>query len=91
MVVLACRLHASTTIVAAHDNVFYLKYRDGILNYAQTIEIRMHDNIRNIAVDKDLAWRNAHDLISRHATVRTSDPEELGRLLFRQTRKKIGV
>ena len=40
---------------------------------------------------QQLAGRQPHDLIRRHATVGAPDPQVLRRLLARQARKELGI
>ena len=54
---------------------------DRVLNHGQTIQIGMDDQVRDVAVHKQFAGKQADDLIRRHAAVGAADPEVFGRLL----------
>jgi hypothetical protein len=49
------------------------------------------DDVRDLAVDEDLARHQVDDLIGGHAAVRASGPEQLGRLLCSQLAEETGV
>lgn len=49
-----------------HD-VLYFEYIDGELNNREAIKIRVHDHIRNIAMNENLPRQQADDFVSRNA------------------------
>ncbi len=51
----------------------------------------MHDDVRDVAVDEHLAWREPDDLVRRHAAVGAADPEVLGRLPLGEPGEEVGV
>jgi len=79
---------ATTAIMPAHDDVPDAKRVDGILQHGEAIEIRVDDDVRDIAVNEQFPRREVDDLIRRHSAIRTSDPEVLGRLLCDEAREK---
>jgi hypothetical protein len=64
---------------------------DGILQHGETIQIRVDDDVRDIAVHEQLARWQIHDLVRRHSTISASDPEIFWRLLRGETREKIRI
>jgi hypothetical protein len=75
--------HTPATVMTNHHDVFDLKHIDGVLNHRQTIKIRVHHHIRDVAMDEHFARHQPDDLIRRHAAVRTTDPQ-IFRLLLRR-------
>ncbi len=75
------RMHARAAVVAANDHVLDLEHVDGELQHRQAVEVRMDDDVGDVAVDEQLAGRQAQQFIRRHAAVGTADPQVLGRLL----------
>ena len=49
----------------------------------------MNDHVRHVAVDEQLARREADDLVRRDATVGAADPQVARRLLCRQLEEEI--
>lgn len=75
------RQHAAAAVMPADNDVFHPQHVDGKLHHRQTIQIRMDDEIGNIAMDEQLSRHQADDLIGGHPTVGTADPQISGRLL----------
>jgi hypothetical protein len=69
--------------------MFSTQHLDGVLDHGEAIEVRVHDEIGDVAMNEEFAWLQSHDLIGRNAAVRAADPEILGRLLFGQLLKKV--
>src|SRR6266540_2031205 len=67
--------------MAAHNDFTYAKRFDSVLNYRETVQIRVYDYVGHVAMYEQLARRKAHDFVSRHPAVRAADPEVLRSLL----------
>ena len=76
--------HASTSVVSAHDDVLDFEHFDRELKHRQTIEIGMHDDVGNVAVDEELARRETNDLVCWHTAVSAANPQILRCLLRRK-------
>ena len=72
---------AAATVVSRDENVLHPQDIHRVLHDGQAVEIRVHDEVRHVAVDEHLAGQQAHDFIGRHAAVGAADPEILRRLL----------
>ena len=59
------RLHAAAAVVAAHDDVFHMQSVNRVLEHRQTVEIRVHDEVGDVAVDEHLAGQQSHDFVGR--------------------------
>ena len=70
--------------MAAHDDVFDVEHIDGELHHRKAVQIGMHDDVRNVAMDEQLARQQADDVVSGHAAVRAPDPQVARPLLLRQ-------
>src|SRR6185437_1337380 len=77
--------HAPTAVMPADDRVLDAQHLDGILQYREAIEVGVHDEISDIAMDEDLARGQADNLIRRHAAVGAADPEVFRCLLRGQS------
>src|SRR5262245_23407544 len=89
--VLQSRFDATTTEMTANNDVSHTQHIDSILNHRETIRVVQRDNIRHIAVNEEFAWQESNDFVRRHATIGTTDPQELRRLLPRQLLKKTRI
>ena len=63
LVVLHRGFHSATPVVTTNDDVFHLQDGDRVFKNRQTIEITVHDNIADVAVDQHLAWSQPGNLI----------------------------
>ena len=79
--VLQRRRDAAAAIVAADDDVLDLQHIDRELHDRKAIEVRMDDDIGDVAVNEELARQQADDLVGRNAAVGAADPEIAGVLL----------
>src|SRR5687768_15195195 len=73
----------------ANNNVAHLQDIDGELHHRQTIQVRVHHQVRDVAMNKQFPWRQSHNLVRRHPAIRASDPEIFRRLLPRQLEEKL--
>src|SRR6266550_3703526 len=76
------RLNATATVMTAHNYVTNLQHINRELKYRQTVEVRMDNYVRNVAVDEQFPRNEANELSCRHATVRTTDPQVARSLLL---------
>ena len=74
------RLDAAAAVVAADDHVLHVQHVDRVLEHREAVEVGVPDDVGDVAMDEDLARREADDLVRGHAAVRAADPEVLGRL-----------
>lgn len=84
-------LDAAAAVVAAHDNVLDLQVAHGVLDYAHHVQVRVHHQVRDVAMHEGLAWGQARDHLRRDPRVAAPDPEVLGRLACRQLGEELGV
>ena len=79
--VLERRPDAAAAVVADDDDVLDLQDVDRVLKHRETVEVGVHDDVRDVPVDEQLAGRQVDDLVRRHATVGAPDPQVARRLL----------
>src|SRR5262249_20450183 len=84
-------LDPAAAVVAADDHVLDLQHVDGVLEHRQAVQVRVDDDVGDVAVNEELARQEAHDLVGRHAAVGAPDPEEARRLLPRETVEKARI
>ena len=85
------RVHAPAAVMATDDDVLDLQDVDGELQHGEAVQVRMHDHVGDIAVDKQLARRHADQFVSRDAAVRTADPQVFRRLLGSEVFEEIRI
>ena len=85
-----CRAHAAAAVVAADDDLLHAEDIDGVLEHRQAVEVGVHDDVRDVAVDEQLARSQPDDLVRRDAAVGAADPEVLGRLMLASSVKNPG-
>src|SRR5882762_10114925 len=86
-----CSGHASAAVVADDQHVLYLEHVDGELQHRQIVCILRRGEIGDIAMDKQLAGVQAHDLIRRYPTVGAADPQIVWPLLTLESFEEAGV
>ena len=69
----------------------HLQHVDRVLQHRQAVEVGVHDDVGDVAVDEQLAGQQADDLVGRHAAVGAADPQVLRRLLRRQPLEELGA
>jgi len=84
------RVYASAPVVTRDDHVADPQHVNRKLKHRQAVQIRVDNDVRNVAVDEELARIESDDLVGRNAAVRAPDPEILRRLLGGQTLEEIG-
>ena len=82
---------AAAPVVAGDDHVVNAEHVHRVLDDRQAIEIGVHDDVGDIAVDEQFAGRQADDLVGGNAAVRAADPEEFRRLLGQQVLEEFRV
>ena len=55
--------------MTADDDVFDAQHFNRKLNCRETVEVGVHDDVSNIAMDKHFAGFQANNLVRRHAAV----------------------
>ena len=88
--VLQRRGDAAAAVVPADDDVLDLQHLDRELDHRQAVEIRVDNDVGDVAVNEELARQEPDDLVGRHAAVGAADPEVLGDLLARSCSKNSG-
>lgn len=61
--------------MAADDNVLHMKSRDRVLQDGMNVGIERRSDIRDVTVNKELAGREADNLVRRYAAIGAADPE----------------
>ena len=75
-------LYARAAVVPTYDDLAHLEILHGKLEHAKQIEVRVHHQVCDISMDKELARTCPGDRLGGHSTVRAADPEALWTLLF---------
>lgn len=83
--------HAAAAVVTADDDVFDLEEEDGVFDDRKAIEVRLADDVGDVAVNEDFAGRKSDDLVGGNAAVGATDPEIFGNLLLGEAREKARV
>lgn len=77
-------LDAAAAVVAADDDVLDAEVAHGVVDDAHDVEVRVADEVGDVAVDEGLAGLEAGDLLGGDARVGAADPEVLGALAGRE-------
>ena len=85
------RPHAAAPVMSADDDVAHFQDIDRKLHDRQTIQVGVHDQVRDIPMDEQFSGRQADNLIGGNAAVGTADPEIAGELLLGELEEKIRV
>ena len=75
------RAHAAAAVMADDDDVLDIEGLDRVLEHGEAIQVGVHDDVGDIAVDEELARCEAGDLVGRHPAVGAADPQ-IARLLL---------
>src|SRR4030081_2757213 len=89
--ILQCRGDAAAAIVTADDDVFDFQYLHGELHYRQAVEVAVHDDVGDVAMDEEVAGEKPHDLVGRYAAVGAADPEVARFLLPGELGEEVGI
>ena len=71
--------------MAHHNDVLNLEHIDRVLDDAQGVEVRVHQEIGDIAVYKQLTREQINEFVGGHAAVGTAQPHVSGFLLCQQS------
>src|SRR5690606_18849676 len=85
------RLHAAATVVADDQDVLHLQDIHRVLEHGKDIEVRLRDDVADVAVDENLSRRQAGDLVGGDAAVGTADPQVFRALLIGQAGEEIRI
>ena len=85
------RAHAAAAVMADHHDVLDLEHVDRELQHREIIGVLRRGEVRDIAVDEQLAGIEIDDLVGGHAAVGAADPQILGRLLAFEPTEETGV
>jgi hypothetical protein len=69
LVVRQRRQDTTAAVVPTHNHVLHFEHFDGVLQHREAIDVRVRDDIGDIAMDKDLARLQGDDLVCWHARV----------------------
>ena len=83
--------NTAAAIVTADNDMLHMKDIDGKLDDGKRIEIRVDNNVGDIAVYKDFTGSKADQFLGRHTAVGTAYPKILGLLLKGELCKEIGI
>src|SRR5207244_6247965 len=83
--------NTAATIVADDNNMLDAQQVDSELDYRQTIEIGVDDDVAHVAMDEQLTRREADNLIGGHTAVGASYPQIFRRLLVREPGKELSI
>ena len=72
------RRHTAAAVVTADDDVLHLEHINGVLHHGEDVEIRLGNDVGDVAVDEHLAGREAGDLVGGHTAVSAADPQVFG-------------
>ena len=64
-----CRSNTAATVVTDQHHVFDLQNLHGEVQYRKAIQIGMNHHVGDVAVNKNIAGRQANNLISRHPRI----------------------
>ena len=80
--------YAPASVVPADDHVLDPENVNRILKHGDTIQIGWRNDVGDIPMDEHFARTQADDLVRRHSTVRTPDPQVTRRLLCDEIREE---
>ena len=84
------REHAAASVVADDQDVANFEHFDGKLHHGEAVQIRVNHDVRDIAMNEDLAGQEPGDLVCRNARIGAANPEVLRSLDGFQSLKKVG-
>ena len=66
--------HTATAVMPDNKDVPYFQHLHGELDDGETVQVRMHDYVRYVAMNEYFTGQKASDLIGGNAGVRTTNP-----------------
>ena len=81
----------AAAVVAADDDVADFEDIDGVLHDGEYVEVGLGHDVGDVAVDENLTWCEAGDLVGGHAAVRAADPEVFRALLVGELAEEIRI
>ena len=85
------RAHPAAAVVPDDHDVLHLDHIDGELQHRQVVGVLRRCEVGDVAMDEQLTGVEIDDLVGRHATVGTPDPQVFRRLLTFETAEKIRI
>ena len=67
----------------AHDHVVDRQHVGGILQNREAVDVRVDNDVGDVAVDEELARQQTDDFVCEDPAVRAADPQASRRLLPR--------
>lgn len=80
--------HPAATIMSADNDVAHLQDIDRELHHRQAIQVRVHNQVGDIPLNKQFAGRETDNLVRRDPAVRATNPEIFRRLLLGKLKEK---
>lgn len=83
--------HATAAVVPTQDDVLHLQNIDRELHHRQGIQVRVHEDIGNVAMHEQFSGHQVHDFIRGHSAVRAANPKVLRALLSGELLKEFRI
>ena len=83
--------NAAAAVVAADHDVLDIEHFDRVLNHGQTVEVRVDDDVGDIAVHEQFARLKPHNFVGGNTAVGAADPQILRGLKRTQAFKIIRI
>src|SRR6476469_7884021 len=80
---------AAAAVVPGDDHVSDLQDIDGELEHRQAVQVRVNDDVGDVAVCEEFPGHQAYDLVGRNPRIRAAYPKVLRGLLPLKTGKEI--
>jgi hypothetical protein len=84
-------MDTAAAVMSANNDVLHLEHIDRKLHHGKGVEVRMHDHIGHVTMNKNLAWSQTDKFLRRHPAVGTPYPEVLGSLLDSELLKELWI
>ena len=86
-----CRFDTAAAVVAAHDHVLDLQHLDGELQHRHQVDVGVHDEVGDVAVDEHLPAAHPDHLVGVDTAVGAPDEQVLGRLTLGEALEVIRI
>src|SRR5688572_2369128 len=83
--------HAAAAVVADDEDVLHLEDIDRELDDGKAIQVGVHDNVCDVAVDEDFTGFEGRNLIGGDSGIRAANPKVFRGLNTGEIAKKVGV